>query len=71
MADPANKTTEALVLVPRVPTKAMVDAACQAMRRRREEMDEDWFPVSNKVKAMIRWEAMLKAWEVEGNDGQP
>lgn len=63
-----NPTTETLVLVPRIPTKEMLDAACQAMRRRQEEMGEDWFPVSNKVKALIRWEAMLKAWEVESNN---
>lgn len=54
-----------MVSVPRTPTKGMIDAACQAMRRRKEAMGDDWFPVSNKVKATLRWEAMLKAWEEE------
>ena len=54
-----------LVLVPRVPTKAMLEAATQAMRRRQEELGEDWFPVSNKVKALIRWEAMLAVLDAE------
>lgn len=49
------------VQVPRIPTKAMLDAACQAMRHRQETMGQDWVPVSNKVKACIRWEAMLAA----------
>lgn len=54
-----------LVAVPREPTKAMLDAACQAMRRRQDQLGEDWFPVSNKIKARLRWEAMLEAWEQE------
>ncbi len=51
------------VQVPRIPTLAMLDAACQAMRHRQETMGPDWTPVSNK--ARILWEAMLAAWEVE------
>lgn len=58
-------TSATLVAVPREPTKAMLDAACQAMRRRQDQLGEDWFPVSNKVKARLRWEAMIAAWEQE------
>ncbi len=52
-----------LVLVPRRPTVRMVEAACDAMRKRQVQMGEDWYPVSNKDKARIRWAAMIVEWE--------
>lgn len=52
-----------LVIVPRHATMPMRGAASQVMRRRREIMGDDWFPASNTVKAGIRWNAMIAAWE--------
>lgn len=52
-----------MILVPRNPTKAMLRAACDAMRKRQAALGEDWFLVSNMIKAAIRWDAMIKAWE--------
>ena len=54
-----------LIQLPRTPTAAMLDAACQAMRRRQQDMGTEWLPVSNEAKARIRWDAMVAAWEAE------
>ena len=53
------------VTVPRVPTPAMLKAACTVMAIRQQDMGADWVRVSNAAKARIRWEAMLAAWEAE------
>lgn len=49
-------------VVPLNATRSMRDAAANAMRRRQDAMGIDWFPVSNKAKAGIRWDAMIAAW---------
>lgn len=51
------------VQVPRNPTKAMWNAANRVMSKRRELMGDDWFPVSNRDKTIIRWRAMIAVWE--------
>lgn len=51
-----------VVLVPREPTRAMLKAATDAMRKFREQNpDEPW--VSSTQKAAIRWRAMLTVGE--------
>lgn len=57
----ADWLARAAIEAMREPTKEMLDAACQVMRERQEQMGDMWFPVSNKVKADIRWRAMIDA----------
>lgn len=60
----AQLRKEGLCIVPLTPTPAMKGAAADAMRRRQADMGEDWFAVSNKEKAGLRWTAMLEAWRL-------
>ena len=52
-----------MVLVPRVPTSAMCDAASEAMREHREASGADWAPVSKREGTRIRWRATLARWK--------
>ena len=62
LATPPDPTALPL---PRVPRPAMLKAACQAMRLRQEAMGGDWVRVPNTVKARLRYEAMVAAWDAE------
>lgn len=52
-----------MVLVPRVPTSAMCDAAGEAMQEYRDARGGDWAHVSRREETRIRWTAMLARWQ--------
>jgi hypothetical protein len=60
-------------IVPTVPSPAMRRAAAEAMATRKRKMGVQWFYVSNRDKAAIRWAAMLDVWvrDKEGLSNPP
>lgn len=66
----AKLRQQGLCIVPIAATKSMTSAASHAMRNRKEAMGDEWFYVGNRVKAALRWTAMLEAWWKASQDDQ-